>query len=109
MERVGFRVTQASSAEAALSTCRDEMPEIILLDHNLPRLDGLEFLKSLRRMSGGEKPIVFFCTNSTEAELVGSAIWEGAAECLIKPFDADLLMFKLKQTGLVAENVSVAA
>ncbi len=109
LKGLGFEVLEATNSDAALSMCRLAMPDCILIDHKPPQLDGLDFLTRLQRIRGGDHPTVFFCSGSADAETMGAAIWRGAAECLIKPFDADLLRFKLKQAGLIAGHVPVAA
>lgn len=109
MQRFGFRIATAVDGDEALSLCRASMPDLILLDHVMPRMDGLEFLKRLQRMRGGDRPVVLFCSGQSDSETLSTAIWEGAAECLVKPFDAELLAFKLQQVGVVTDEVCVAA
>jgi two-component system chemotaxis response regulator CheY len=109
MRRFGFEVAVAENGDDALTMCRAKMPDFILLDHVMPKVDGLEFLKRLRRTRGGERPIVVFCSGRSDSETLSTAIWQGAAECLVKPFDADLLGFKLQQVGAMAHDMHAAA
>ena len=53
----------------------------------------------MRRAANGRKPVVLVYTEKANTDEIGSAIIEGAAEFLLKPFDRDLLEFKLKQVG----------
>lgn len=89
--------------------CQQNMPDLILVDHLMPKVDGLEFLKRLNKTRGGGRPVVLFCSGESDAGALGSALWQGAAECLIKPFDADLLDFKLRQVGAFAGCEAVPA
>ena len=49
----------------------------------------------------GKPPVVLLYTDQPDTETIGRVILEGAAECLMKPLDRDLLEFKLKQVGLL--------
>ena len=109
LEGLGFVTTQAGDGDEALTMCRQDMPDFILVDDIMPRVDGLEFLKRLHRTRGGKRPVVLFCSGHGDTAALGTAIWEGAAECLIKPFDADLLSFKLHQVGVMSERSCVPA
>ena len=62
VEDMGFEVTEAADGLEALAACRTAMPDAILLDWNMPAMDGVEFLRLLRREPGGERPRVIFCT-----------------------------------------------
>ena len=47
-------------------------------------------------------PRLMICANGGDAELMSAAVAQGADECLVAPFDADILKFKLEQTGVLA-------
>jgi two-component system, chemotaxis family, chemotaxis protein CheY len=88
---MGFEIDEAENGKRALETCEHRMPDVILLDWNMPIMDGLEFLISLRRCDGGKVPNVIFCTTETDAEHIRSAIEAGADQYLMKPFDTESL------------------
>src|SRR3569832_2165348 len=54
LEGLDFQIQEAEDGEQALDVCRKGLPEAILLDWNMPKMDGYEFLRSLRRLPGGE-------------------------------------------------------
>src|SRR6185369_15201631 len=62
IEGLGFEVLEAEDGVQALSECKKQFPDGILLDWNMPNMDGYDFLRTLRRMPGGDKPKVVFCT-----------------------------------------------
>lgn len=99
LRRFGFQVKHAKDGNEGLDICRQHMPDVILVDHEMPNVDGLEFIKRLKKTRGGRHAVVLFCSAGRDTNALGSAIWQGAAECLVKPFDADLLDFKLQQVG----------
>jgi CheY-like chemotaxis protein len=61
VEAMEFQVIEAEDGSVALETCKQAMPEAVLLDWNMPVMDGLEFLVQLRQLPGGDIPKVVFC------------------------------------------------
>jgi two-component system chemotaxis response regulator CheY len=88
---LGFEVDEAEHGQIALDKCQVRMPNMILLDWNMPVMDGLEFLVALRRSEGGKVPTVIFCTTETDVEHIQKAIQCGADDYLMKPFDRESL------------------
>ena len=64
-------------------------------------MDGLEFLKALRREFGPDNPPVLFCTTENDVSHIEQAIENGAQEFIMKPFDEDILLGKFAQVGLL--------
>ena len=85
-----FDVREAGDGAEALKACRENMPDAVLLDWNMPVMNGLDFLRALRREEGGKKPLVVFCSIENDAEHINEAIRSGADEFIMKPFDADI-------------------
>jgi two-component system chemotaxis response regulator CheY len=101
LEAHGFAVVEAGDGQQALDACRTQMPDCVLLDWNMPVMNGLDFLKQLRAEYGPEKPPVVFCTTETEMTSIEQAIANGAQEYIMKPFDEDILVSKFAQVGLL--------
>jgi two-component system chemotaxis response regulator CheY len=101
LEDLGFEVAEAADGLEAMAWCRTAMPEGILLDWNMPVMDGLTFLRELRREPDGHQPVVVFCTVENDLEHIGMALDAGADEYIMKPFDGDILEDKLVEAGLV--------
>lgn len=101
VQDLNFTVTEAADGSDALKTCRENMPDAILLDWNMPVMNGLDFLRALRREQGGAKPVVVFCSTENDAEHIGEAMRSGANEFIMKPFDADIIHSKFAEVGLV--------
>jgi two-component system chemotaxis response regulator CheY len=76
------------------------MPDAILLDWNMPVMDGYEFLKMLRNSEAGKKPKVVFCTTENDVAHIARAMHAGADEYIMKPFDRDILVSKFREIGL---------
>jgi two-component system, chemotaxis family, chemotaxis protein CheY len=100
LEGNGYHVVEAGDGEQALAAVRARMPDAVLLDWNMPVMNGLEFLQALRREFGPEKPPVVFCTTENDVSFIERAIDAGAQEFIMKPFDEEILMGKFSQVGL---------
>jgi two-component system chemotaxis response regulator CheY len=101
LEEHGFAVTEAEDGARALDAVRAQMPDAVLLDWNMPIMNGIEFLRALRLEFGPDNPAVVFCTTESELSFVEKAIEAGAQEFIMKPFDEDILIGKFSQVGLV--------
>jgi len=92
---------EAADGQQALDFCMTSMPDAILLDWNMPVMDGLEFLGHLRQRPGGLKPKVIFCTTENDIAHIAQAIQAGADEYIMKPFDRQIMQSKLEEIGLL--------
>jgi two-component system, chemotaxis family, chemotaxis protein CheY len=104
LEEMDFQITEAEDGEQALEACRSAMPTAVLLDWNMPVVDGYEFLGHLRRLPGGDVPKVVFCTTENGMDHISRALNAGANEYIMKPFDKDIVAAKFQEVGLVALN-----
>ena len=102
LEDLSFSVDEAADGQAAADHCRDNgMPDVVLLDWNMPVKSGIEFLRELRQMTGGEAPVVVFCTTENNMAHIQEAISAGANEYIMKPFDSEIIESKLAQVGFI--------
>ena len=101
LEGLGFDVVEAEDGVDALVVCKRAMPEAILLDWNMPVMDGYEFLGHLRELPGGELPKVVFCTTENGMDHISRALHGGANEYIMKPFDRDIVTAKFQEVGLI--------
>lgn len=101
MTKLGFSISEAEDGEKAYEHCQKQMPDLILLDWYMPVLDGIGFIKKLRLMPGGDKPVVIFCTTENDMSHIQLAITSGANEYVMKPFDEEIISSKLSQVGML--------
>jgi two-component system chemotaxis response regulator CheY len=102
LEDLQFETAEAEDGEAALEYCRVHMPELILLDFDLPKTGGsMEFLRKLRREQEGKRPVVVFCATDHDVTQISEALEAGANEYVQKPFDREALKTKLAAVGLL--------
>ncbi len=102
LEELNFQIIEAENGERALEACRRAMPTAVLLDWNMPVMDGHQFLLELRRLPGGDLPKVVFCTTENNIDHISRALEAGADEYIMKPFDRDIITDKFHEVGLIA-------
>ena len=101
LEGMQFRTEEAPDGRQALTLCARAMPDAVLLDWNMPVMDGFEFLRELRRMPGGAAPKVVFCTTENDVAHIARAMHAGADEYIMKPFDKEIVQSKFEEIGLM--------
>ncbi|HEX9461121.1 MAG TPA: response regulator [Alphaproteobacteria bacterium] len=101
LESLHFEIAEAADGKMALEACRKSMPDAILLDWNMPVMNGIDFLRELRQLKGGAEPRVVFCTTENDLAHIQEAISAGANEYIMKPFDSEIIEAKFSQIGLI--------
>jgi two-component system chemotaxis response regulator CheY len=102
LEGMQLSTSEASDGREALAACSFQMPDALFVDGSMPGLDGYEFLRRLRKMPGGDRPKVVFCSTEQDVAMIARAMHAGADEFLIKPFDRAAVETKFGNLGLVA-------
>lgn len=93
LERANYQVLVARDGQEALDLARREQPDLIILDLMLPRLDGLEVCRALRRER--DVPIIMLTARDAEVDrVVGLEL--GADDYVVKPFSVRELMARVK-------------
>ena len=98
---LGFQVGEAEHGRAAVEFCRRAVPAFVLLDWNMPEMDGITCLRALRAMNLAPRPAVVMCTTENGLTKIREALESGADEYIMKPYDRDVLLAKLEQLGLM--------
>jgi len=101
LQELSFETQEAEDGKIALDICMKKLPDAILLDWNMPNMNGIDFLRELRKLPGGDQPIVVFCTTENDIEHIQEAISAGANEYIMKPFDSEIMQAKFSQVGLL--------
>jgi two-component system chemotaxis response regulator CheY len=100
LKDLGFTVAEAEHGRAAVEFCRRQVPDFVLLDWNMPEMDGISCLRALRAMPLAPRPAVVMCTTESGMPKICEALEAGADEYIMKPYDRDVLLDKLEQLGL---------
>lgn len=101
LEEMNFEIQEAVDGKDALDQCHERMPDVVLLDWNMPVMNGLEFLRALREIQGVRQPKVLFCTTENDLAHIRTAMETGADEYIMKPFDREIIEAKLAHVGMM--------
>ena len=101
LEGMRFQVDEAGDGKEALERCQQSTPDVVLLDWNMPVMNGMEFLRALRSAPIKKQPLVLFCTTENDMSHIRAAIDAGADEYIMKPFDQEIMEAKFAQVGLL--------
>lgn len=102
LKDLGFETADACNGREALDrlqTC--PLPDVVLVDWNMPEMDGLEFIKAVRREARYSGIVILMVTTETETDQMLRALTAGADEYLMKPFQKEGLVDKLRMIGVV--------
>lgn len=100
-EDLAFEVSEAEDGLQALEMCRREMPDAVLVDWQMPGMDGFEFVRALRSLDGGRAPTVLMCLTELSIGSATRSKRAGADGHMLKPFDRDVLETKFREVGLL--------
>ena len=98
--KLNLAVAEAEHGRAAVDFCRVTVPDFVLLDWNMPEMDGITCLKALRAMDLTPRPVVVMGTTENAIGKIREALEAGADEYIMKPYDREVLLDKLEQFGL---------
>lgn len=105
LRQLGADVTEAGNGREGMDRLRGpKRPDIVLVDWNMPEMNGLEFIRAVRADSAFENLPLMMVTTETELEQMAKALQEGANEYLMKPFSKVCIAEKLALLGLLTEE-----
>jgi two-component system, chemotaxis family, chemotaxis protein CheY len=100
LEALQFDVSEAADGSEALTYCQSAKPDVILLDWNMPVMNGMDFLQAYRASTNPAAKVIF-CTTENGIGHIQAAIEAGADEYVMKPFDRETLETKLQIVGCI--------
>jgi CheY-like chemotaxis protein len=102
LELKGYRVLEAKNGNEAVQITRDFLPQLLIVDLNMPELDGLETIKHVRKMKGSSEPIPIVAITAFDVYGMQEAARDaGCNEYISKPFDLDQLDKVMKGLGFL--------
>jgi two-component system chemotaxis response regulator CheY len=97
LREIGMEVLEAGNGLDALEQLeRHPDVELLLLDWNMPQMNGFDFLKAVRARRAYDGVRILMVTSESQSEQVVKALAAGANEYLMKPFNKDVLVAKLQ-------------
>ena len=102
LEGLGLNCDERSGVEEGIRFCHENHPEVVMMEASLLPATR-EFLRLVKYQGrSSHKPVVLLYADKPDLASVGESMVEGASEFLVRPFDANLLKFKLEQAGVLA-------
>ena len=102
LKELGFEVCEAANGREALEVIEAEKAtvQLVLLDWNMPEMNGLDLLKRLRQAPEFASLVIVMVTTEAELKHIAEALDEGANEYVMKPFTKDIIVGKIQLTGI---------
>jgi two-component system chemotaxis response regulator CheY len=101
LAELSFEVREAADGRQALEALRAlGAPAVVLVDWNMPEMDGLSFVRALREEPSCRGVFVMMVTTEVALTRVSEALRAGANEYLMKPFTRDMVLQKLALAGI---------
>lgn len=103
MKDLGYEVTEAAHGLEGLAMLElHGAPDVVLVDWNMPEMNGLEFIKATRAIPGYRDLPIMMVTTETEMSRMAQAFVAGVNEYVMKPFDRNMIAEKLNILGIGA-------
>lgn len=106
VKQLGYEITEATDGKDALGRLAEAKPDLILVDWNMPEMNGLEFVRAVRSDPGHAAMRIVMVTTESEIVRVQEALESGADEYLMKPFTKEALIEKLILLGLASPEAA---
>jgi two-component system, chemotaxis family, chemotaxis protein CheY len=101
LKKMDIEPIEAADAREALVRLREALPDFLLVDWNMPEMDGIDLIRQIRKVPAYDALPVVMVTTNPESEHVGTAMDAGANEYIQKPCTLDMLRDKLDLLGLL--------
>ena len=104
LRELGMEVLEAANGLEALEQMKlNPDVDLMLLDWNMPRMNGFDFLRAVRSQRAYDAVRILMVTSEAQSEQVTQALSAGANEYLMKPFSKDVLVAKLNLLDVLQE------
>ncbi|SFK43906.1 response regulator [Geodermatophilus ruber] len=108
LEGFGYETRQAGHGQEALDVLHEGwLPEVCTIDWNMPVMDGLQFVSTVRANPAWRAVTLVMVTSESEHGQIVRALAAGAHEYVIKPFTADALRDKFALLGLLPQEAAL--
>jgi CheY-like chemotaxis protein len=96
LERDGYGVIEAGTGREAVAQQKLHQPELIVMDLNMPEMDGYEAIAEIRKLAGGEATPIVVCTAEDGPSVEHHVLMLGADDYIVKPFEPAVLTARVK-------------
>ncbi len=102
LEGMGHVVVEAVDGLDALEKCQANMPDAVIVDWEMPRMNGVEFITQFKFLKDSENTKLVFCTSEVNISEMTKAKRAGCHGYIVKPFTRDILDTGLSNIGIGA-------
>ena len=102
--KLGLDVTIAASGDAAFEACKNKLPDCMVIDWEMPGMNGIELLKKIRSLENAGSIFIIVCTSHDQPSFVGHAYVQGASAYLVKPATPISLKAHLIEGGIITDS-----
>lgn len=102
LERLGYQVSESQNGEEALALSELSMPDLILVDWQMPGLASRYIIEQIRKLHSKRRPTVVYMTSEHNMEDIAEAKKSGADDYLILPFDRVSFEGKINELAIHA-------
>lgn len=95
LDRGGYDTVTAPDGTAGLAAFEEREPDLVVLDGNLPDMDGVEVCRRLRKLPGGKKVPVLMCTVRSAVTSIQDGLDAGVTDYVLKPFELENLLARV--------------
>lgn len=101
LRELGYEVVEAGDGQQGLDSLEEQgQPDVILVDWNMPVMNGLDFIKAVRASKANRDLPIIMVTTETEMERMSLAFMAGVNEYIMKPFTRSMIEEKLAILGI---------
>lgn len=108
LEDMELVVVEAGDGAQAISMCRDNMPDILIIDWDMPGRSGVDVVAEIARMPASENTVIFYCTSELNISEMTKAKRAGAKGFLMKPFNRTIIHKKFMEVGVLNPDEQAA-
>ena len=102
VREIGFETFEAANGREGLTQLETHGDvELILVDWNMPEMNGIDFLRAVRAQPGSSAFKMLMVTTASDLAHINTALEAGANEYLMKPFTKDAMVSKLQMLGIL--------
>ena len=93
----GYNVIEAADGELGLEAAQQTVADLVITDHNMPKMDGIALIKALRALPDYQKVPIMMLTTESSPALKQLGREAGASGWMVKPFDPDKLLLMVNK------------
>jgi two-component system, chemotaxis family, chemotaxis protein CheY len=100
LQDMGFVVVEAETGDEVVAVCRENMPDAVLLDYDMPGMKSIDVISEIAHMPDADLCKILYCTSELLIPEMTKAKRAGARGFMLKPFNRKILSQKLAETGI---------